>query len=290
MYAIAGVTGRVGSVAAEALLARGKRVRVIVRDAAKGAAWQQKGAEVAIATFEDAAAMTTALTGVEGAFLLIPPGEALTVADPIAHNARISAMLATAIRAAKLPHVVLLSSIGAQHPDGTGPIKALYRTERDFTATGAAVTAVRPASFQENWGLGFAALPQGILPTFIPKDLHYAQVATRDIGRTVAAALVEGAAPGLHVIELSGPRDYSAVDAAAALAKLTRKPVVATDVPLDAVVPTYTKVGIGQATAELFREMYAGVASGHIAHEGGSARRVRGTVELAETLAALTGY
>jgi uncharacterized protein YbjT (DUF2867 family) len=272
------------------LLAQGKQVRVIVRDADKGAVWHQKGAEVAIATFDDLAALTKALTGVEGAFLLLPPAEALTAPDPIAHNAKVSALLASAIRAAKLPHVVLLSAVGAQHADGTGPIKALHRAERDFTATGAAVTAVRAASFQENWALGFGALPQGILPTFIPKDFRYAQVATRDIGRTVAAALVEGAAPGLHVIELSGPRDYSAVDAAAALAKLTGKPVTATDAPLDAVVPTFTKVGIGLPTAELFREMYAGVASGRVAYEGGSARHVRGTVELAETLAGLTGH
>ena len=47
MYAIAGVTGHVGSVAADTLLSQGKAVRVIVRDAAKGAPWKAKGAEVA---------------------------------------------------------------------------------------------------------------------------------------------------------------------------------------------------------------------------------------------------
>ena len=40
------------------------------------------------------------------------------------------------------------------------------------------------------------ALAQGILPTFVPSTLRYPQVATRDIGRTVAAALVEGSRPG----------------------------------------------------------------------------------------------
>jgi len=290
MYVVAGVTGHVGSVAAETLLAQGKPVRVIVRDAARGAPWKQKGAEVAIATFGDAAAITSALTGAAGAFLLIPPAEALSAPDPIAHNAKVSAALAAAIRAAKLPHVVLLSSVGAQHPDGTGPIKALYRAERDLTATGAAITAVRAAFFQENWGLALAGLPQGVLPTFVPKDIRFAQVATRDIGRAVAAAVVEGATPGLHVIELSGPRDYTAADAAAALATLTGKPVVAQEAPLDAVVPTFASVGIARPAAELYREMYAGLASGRVAFEGGSARQLRGTVELAETLSALLGH
>ena len=243
-----------------------------------------------MAPFGDAAAITQALTGVEGAFLLIPPAEALGAEDPLAHNAGISAALADAIRAAKLPHVVLLSSVGAQHPDGTGPIRALHRAERDFSATGAAVTAVRAASFQENWGMAFAALPHGVLPTFVPQRFAYAQVSTRDIGRTVAAALVEGGKPGLQIIELSGPRDYSAIDAAEALSALSNKPVVAQDAPLDAVVPTFAGAGVGKPAAELFREMYAGVASGRVDFEGGSARRVRGSIELADTLAALLGH
>ncbi len=40
------------------------------------------------------------------------------------------------MRAAKLPHVVLLSSVGAQHEKGTGPIQALHHAERELVATG----------------------------------------------------------------------------------------------------------------------------------------------------------
>ena len=40
MYVIAGVTGRTGGAAAEQLLSAGKKVRVIVRDAARVGAWQ----------------------------------------------------------------------------------------------------------------------------------------------------------------------------------------------------------------------------------------------------------
>src|SRR5207244_527511 len=78
MYAIAGVTGHTGSIAAETLLAQGKPVRVIVRDAAKGAAWAKKGAEVAVASLDDVGALTKALTGVQGAFVLLPPQAAIT--------------------------------------------------------------------------------------------------------------------------------------------------------------------------------------------------------------------
>jgi len=286
MYAIAGVTGHTGSVVAQTLLAQGKPVRVIVRDAAKGSAWKARGAEVAVAALGDVAAITKALTGAAGAFLLLPPD--IKTATPLEDNAVLSAALAAAIRAAVLPHVVLLSSVGAQHPDGTGPIRALHRAEQDFAATGAAVTFVRASSFQENWAGGLGALAHGILPSFIPADVHYPQVATADIGRTAAAALVEGPAPGKRrVIELAGPRDYSAADVAAVLTQLTGKPIKVQVGPLDAVVPTYTGFGFSRAVAELFREMYAGVASGRVAYEGGSARHARGTVEIADTLKAL---
>lgn len=287
MYAIAGVTGHTGSVAADTLLAQGKPVRVIVRDAAKGASWARKGAEVAVASLDDVAALTAALTGVAGAFVLLPPQASITSPTPLENNRKVAAAIAAAVRAARLPHVVLLSSVGAQHETGTGPIQALHRAERELAATGAAVTAVRAAYFQENWGAALGALAQGVLPTFIPAGFRYPQVATRDIGRTAAAALVEGAAPGLHVIELAGPRDYTGHDVAAALATVAGKPVTAQDAPLDAVVPTFTGFGVSQAAAELYREMFAAIASGHVTWQGGAARQVRGTVDIAETLGTL---
>lgn len=285
MYAIAGVTGHTGKVAAETLLAAGAPVRVIVRDAAKGAPWQARGAQVAVAELGDAAAMTAALTGAAGAFLLVPPS--VSLATPLETNTAIAGALAAAVRAAKLPHAVLLSSVGAQHPDGTGPIVGVHRAERELASSGAALTAVRAASFQRNWGAALGQLGQGILPTFIPRTVRYPQVSTDDIGRVVAAALLEGAPDRRRVIELAGPRDYTADDVAAALSELTGRVVTAQDVALDALVPTYTALGISRAMAELYREMFAGVASGRVDFEGGAARHVRGSVDIKDTLKAL---
>jgi len=283
MYTITGVTGHVGSVAAQTLLAQGKQVRVFVRDAAKGEPWKQQGAEVALGTFHDHAALVRAFTGVEGAFVLVPPAEALAAADPIAHNVDTARKIAAAVREAKLPHVVLLSSAGAQHPDGTGPIKALHHAEKLLAATGAAVTAVRAAYFQENWASSLGALAQNILPTFVPKALRYPQVATTDIGRTVATMLVEGGR-GVRHVELAGPRDYTGDDVAGELSKQLGRPIAAVDVPIEQAVPTLTSVGVPAASAALFAEMYAGIISGLVAFEGTPRR---GTVEVGTTLASL---
>jgi uncharacterized protein YbjT (DUF2867 family) len=283
MYVIAGVSGNTGHVVADTLLAQGKKVRVIVRDAAKGEPWKARGAEVAVAALEDTAALTRALTGADGAYLLVPPR--LSSTAPLEENDAVIASLAAAVKAAKVPHVVVLSSIGAQHAAGTGPVQSAHRAEQALATTGAAVTAVRAAYFIENWAASLGMLPQGVLPTFLPADRAIPMVATRDIGKTAAAALIEGGR-GRQVIELSGPRDYSSVDVAAELAKLTGKDVKAQQGPLDAVVPTFTSFGISEPVARLFRELYQAVDAGKLAFEGGAARAVRGTTTVGEVLGA----
>lgn len=287
MYAIAGVSGNTGSVVADTLLAQGKPVRAIVRDAAKGEPWRAKGAEVAIASLDDAAALTRALTGVEGAYLLIPPH--LTTPDPLENAARYTRAYVAAIKAANVPHVVLLSSVGAQHSDGTGPIRYLHAAERELATTGAALTAVRAAYFQENWGGSLGTLATGTVYTFVPTELPFAQVATPDIGRTAALALVEGPRGKTQVIELAGPAEVSGKDVEAALRAITGTPINVVAAPLDAAVPTLTGVGMSAALAELFRELYAGVISGRVDFAGGDARKVRGTVTIEQTLRRLIG-
>jgi uncharacterized protein YbjT (DUF2867 family) len=286
MYAIAGATGHTGSVAAEALLAQGKQVRVVVRDAAKGARWLERGAQVAVAHLDDADALGRAFAGTQGAYVLLPPSPASR--DPLGTNAKLAATIANAVRASGVPQVVLLSSLGAQHAEGTGPIRALHAAERELAATGAGFTAVRAAYFQENWAASLGTLASGAIYSFLPTDLSFPQVSTIDVGRTAAAALVEGAARGeTRVIELAGPREVSGEDVARALTKLTGKPVTVQVAPLDAVVPTFRRFGFSKQVAELFRELYEGIISGRVAKEGGKARALRGTVGIEETLAKL---
>ena len=73
VYVIAGITGHTGSVAAAELLARDENVRAIVRSEQKGAAWRNRGAELAIGSLEDPEFLTRALAGSDGFFVLMPP-------------------------------------------------------------------------------------------------------------------------------------------------------------------------------------------------------------------------
>ena len=285
MFVITGATGHTGSVAAETLLAAGQPVRVVVRDAAKATRLKGLGAEVFVADLGDPAALARAVRGARGVFLLSPPD--LGARDFIRERQRLTQQQIDALAAEKVPHVVLLSSIGAQQPAGTGPIASVRNAEQQLRASGLAATFVRAAFFVENWGAVLGAVRgDGVLPSFIRADQRIPQVGTLDIGKAIAQALLDGPR-GVRVIELSGPSDVSPNDVAAALARLLGKPVKVVEAPLEAVVPTFTSFGASEEIAELFREMYEGIARGTVAPEPGE--HVRGTTPLESTLRALLG-
>jgi uncharacterized protein YbjT (DUF2867 family) len=283
MFVITGATGRVGSVAAETLLAAGQPVRVVVRDAARAEKLKARGAEVFAADLGDVEALGRALRGAQGAFLLSPPD--LRAKDFIGERRRLTRGLVDALTAARVPHAVLLSSTGAQHPTGTGPIVTVHNAEQQLRASGIAATFVRPGYFVENWGAVVQPVrSDGILPSFIAAGRQFSSVSTPDIGKVVARALLDGPR-GVRVIELGGPTDVSPNDVAAAFARLLGKPVKVVEAPLDAVVPTFTSLGASENIAGLFREMYEAMATGKVAAEPGE--HVRGTTPLDVTLRAL---
>lgn len=273
-YAVAGVTGNTGSVAAARLLDAGQSVRVIVRDESKGAPWAARGAEVAVADLNDAAALERALAGVEGVYLLSPP-DAVT-SDMLGDARRRFRGYAKALTGAGVRHVVLLSSIGVQQPSGTGPVRSVRDGEEVLGATGAATTFIRAAYFMENWGAVLpAAKNDGVLPSFIPASQAIPMIAARDVGATAAQALLDGPR-GRRVIELSGPADLSPNDVAAALTRTLGRNVRVVEVPLEAVVPTFTSFGFSADVAGLYREMYEAIQEGRLVFEGRGAEPVRG--------------
>ena len=284
MYVVAGVTGKTGKVVAETLLAQKQPVRALVRDEAKGAAWKKRGAEVVVAELDDAAALGRALAGATGAYLLLPAQ--YESADARADGAKRTRAIVRAIESSGVAHVVLLSAVGAQHASGTGPVGPLHDAEVALSHVKAAVTSIRAAAFMENLGGSLYALDKGVLPTFLAAGHAIAMVATADVGTISAKALLEGG-KGYSVIELAGPRDYAPEDVAAALSRITGKPVVVQQGAEDAIVPALMAAGMNRHWAELYQEMTHALDNGHTAWEGGRARFVRGTTEIDAALSRL---
>ena len=111
MYAVTGITGKVGAAVARSLLSADQRVRAVVRDAAKGAAWASLGCDIAVADSADAGALAKAFEGTQGVFAMLPP-----IFDPapgFPEAREFIASIYSALAAAKPNKVVALSTIGA---------------------------------------------------------------------------------------------------------------------------------------------------------------------------------
>ncbi len=285
MFIVLGASGNTGKVVAETLLAQKKAVRVVLHDAVKGEAWKARGAEVAVADVEDGTALEHALKGAEGAYVLLPPS--FSSSQVRVDNGRRAKTIATAVEAVGVSHVVVLSSIGAHQPDGTGPVLSLHDAEAMFSRTRAGVTLLRAAYFMENWGGSLYAVGQGVLPTFLRADKAIPMVATRDIGLAAARLLAEGG-NGKRVIELAGPREYSPRDVAAALGRVVGKPIVARQEPEEAMAAALMGAGMNAEWARLFQELNYGVNTGRVAWEGGHPLW-RGETDVEAVLATLVG-
>jgi uncharacterized protein YbjT (DUF2867 family) len=287
MYVIAGVSGNTGSIVASQLIAAGKPVRVIVRDAAKGEPWRAKGAEVAVADLEDAAALTRALTGATAAYLLLPP-PAWGQVGVAAERARKIAALTAAVKAARPGHVVHLSSIGAELADGTGPIKYLHALEVAWRDVPVPTTFLRAGAFIENWAAVLpAAVASGQLYYGLTAGAAFPQVAVEDIGQLAARLVLEGPpAASPRIVELAGPAETSLDDVAAAASRAAGKPVRAITVPIAAMVDAIVGQGASRELAEAFGEMAGAINAGKLAFHGAP---VRGKVTLDQRVRSLVG-
>ena len=278
MFAITAITGRVGGSLATTLLARGERVRAVVRDAAKGEPWKQRGAEVAIADADDATALTRAFTGVDGVFLLLPPSFAPSPGFP--ESTKQIAAFREALVAAAPPKVVVLSTVGAQHATDIGILRSLWFLEQELGSLPMPITFLRAAWFMDNaeWDVG-PARETGTIASFLqPLDRAIPMIAAADVGKT-AADLLHETWSGKRIVELAAGY-VSPNDIAASFGRALGRPVVAHAAPRGTWEATF--VDQGTAWPEPRIAMLDGFNSGWIAFEGGTAERRHGTTTFDE--------
>lgn len=280
MYAITGITGQVGSALGEQLLAAGLPVRAVVRDAAKGAAWAGRGAEVALADVNDAAALTRAFNGAEAVFVLLPPTFDPSEGFPEAR--RSIAALREALAAARPARVVVLSTIGAQATQHN-LLNQLGIMERELGGLDLPITFLRAAWFIENslWDVP-TARAEGRIASFLqPLDRPVTMVACADIS-AVAAELLQETWSGVRVVELEGPVRISPNDIAASFSRLLGHQVRAETVTRDTWAELFTAQGMKNPTPRM--QMLDGFNQGWIEFESTSRK---GATTLDTALAAL---
>jgi uncharacterized protein YbjT (DUF2867 family) len=256
-------TGKVGRVTAERLLDAEAEVVVVHRDAAKVEGFAERGAQVFQGSIDDEASLTAATEGADALFWVTP--EAPTAANLRAAQNDFGAAAAAAIRANEIPRVVNISSVGAQHDAGTGPVAGLHDVEEMLEATGASVLHLRPAYFFENYipqAQVITAMGAIMLP--VSGACSLAMIATRDIGVVAADKLLDDGWSGTSVLGLHGPEDLSFDQAAAAISAAIGRNVAHTQIDEMQARMGLSMLGLGQSVIDAMVEMYHAMETGHL--------------------------
>jgi uncharacterized protein YbjT (DUF2867 family) len=146
-------TGSLGNVAkplVKKLIAAGHEVTVITTKAERKDEIETLGAVAAVGSISDATFLSRAFEGADAIYTMLPP--AMGTTNLIQNIADAGQAYAQAIKAAGVPRVVLLSSVGADKADGTGPVQGVHRVEDIFKQlSGVNVTVLRSGFFYFNF-------------------------------------------------------------------------------------------------------------------------------------------
>jgi uncharacterized protein YbjT (DUF2867 family) len=271
MIVIFGATGNTGGEAAQKLLADKYKVRVVGRSRDKLRKLSNLGAEAVEADLANSNDVGRALEGATVAYLLIPPN--MAVADFRAHQQLVTKSLVTALTASKCRKVVLLSSLGAEHASGTGPVVGLYELEQQLKQIrNLDVLSIRAGYFMENFlGNIQMIISKGIFGAPAPAEAPLSLIAAADIGRYAAKRLANPEFQGFEVVNLIGPTTINFAEVTRSIGLAIGRP----DLPFvqfsyEDAQAGLVAMGLHAQMAGLYVELYKGAADGLLRPEAGT--------------------
>ena len=259
MYVILGATGNTGSIAADVLLSKGKKVRVVGRDLGRLQRFVDKGAEAFTADMSSVASLTKAFSGARAAYLLLPPAKSPEDQE------RDSDGIAKAATESGLRYAVHLSSYGAQLAKGAGPVSGLHSSEQKLNAIDDLnVLHVRAAYFMENHLAAIGMIHKmGLFGNALAPDTKLPMVATRDVGNYAAQHLLDLDFSGKQTREVLGERDLTMTETTAVIARRIGKPDLRyQQFPYDQVQQALMQLGVPPKGAAMYIEMYKAINAG----------------------------
>lgn len=278
MITILGATGHVGSKIADILIKKGEPVRLVARSADRLRPLADKQSEVFAGDALDTDFLVSAFSGADAVFTLVPPNKKaekfMSYADAMGES------IARALEIAKVKYVVNLSSVGADLPEGTGPIVGLHHQETRLNRIkGLNVLHLRPATFMENILMNIDLIKtRGVTGNSIRGDLKFPMIATRDIAAYAAEHLVRRDFTGSLVHYLLGQRDLSLIEATEIIGRKISKPGLAYVMfPYDEAEKSLVAMGLSPDVSRVYVEMSRAFNDGLIKYEERSAENTTPT-------------
>ena len=263
---ISGSLGNIGKPLAKELIAAGHAVTIISSNADRKTAIENLGAQAAIGSVSDAYFLAETFAGADSLFAMTPPN--LGGSNVIENTVNAGNAFAAAINKAGVKRVVMLSSIGADQENGTGPIAGLHQIEKIYSKLeNTAVTFLRAGFFFNNF---YNDVPMikgaGIMGANYPADTKMPFVHPEDIAAAAAQELQkETTGKNVRYI-ISDVR--TPIDAAKVLANAIGK----TDLPWieftdEQSLQGMTQAGLPEEIAGLYAEMGSGLRSGKVSQD-----------------------
>ncbi len=231
-----GGTGLLGGAVAEELATRGEPVRALVREGKRVARLRALGFELVVGDLRDRRTLDRELRDVR-AVVTTAQGDPLSRKKPMRQidGAATQLLIATA-RRMHVEHFVFVSALKADQGATSVPqLTYKYAAEQALQSSGMGYTIIRPSSFQETFGDGFAPFKRIIERTGIGMTMGSGRglqsfVAMSDVARATVLALDHPAARDA-IVALGGPEDLSYRDAYARIAQVTGRRVTIVAIP-----------------------------------------------------------
>jgi len=222
---LTGSTGNITKPLAEILVAKGHEVKIISSNTDRTEEIKSLGAIPLIGSVSDIEFLKDAFTGADAIYTMVPPNFAAPKFR--AYIKSIGENYAVAIKESGVKKVINLSSVGADLPDGTGPIAGLHDVENIFAAlNGVDVKHLRAGYFYINFLANIDMVKHAnILGSNFGADSKLVLVHPRNIAE-VAAEVLESNFTGKTIQYVASDDESTPADVAKALGTAVGNPAL----------------------------------------------------------------
>jgi uncharacterized protein YbjT (DUF2867 family) len=253
--------GNIGRVVAQKLVGAGEYTALLTRHADRVSGFARAGATTFEGDLLDWNFVSEATRGCERLFWATP--QAYDQPDLLDFQVRLGRNLARAIRENEIGWVLNVSTIGAQHPAGTGAIQGLREVEQLLDDSPANVLHLRASYFMENFLHSMQAIQEeGAINLPVDGAVQTSMIATADVANLAANLLCEPDWVGHSVREVVGPRWRSFDDAAGVFSEVLGREIRHVRISPERAKQGMLRRGWSPRSAELIVEMYEAMGAG----------------------------
>jgi NADH dehydrogenase len=239
MILVAGATGLVGGMIVDGLLARGQRVRALVRSANSAETLQARGVDTALGDLKDQASLDRACAEAEVVITTANSASRGGSDNPESVEEQGNRNLIDAARAAGVRQFVFVSALGSDLSSPVPLLRGKAIAEQYLRESGLTYTILMPNLYLEIWCpniVGRAALAGQPVTLIGEGRRKHSMISAADVA-AFAVAVAGNQRAHNRVLVLGGPQAVTWHDVIAAHERVQGRPIEVRYLPLGGVLP-----------------------------------------------------